>query len=99
MGSVLKRQPLTAAFTGAETLGVYGGHGRSSGAVCNHAAFTGVVAVEPGILGPRHGAIAIDLIGPGAEPFPFIGEVVQQEIFARGNRPSVAITIGIPGMA
>lgn len=99
MEPVLKRQPLTAAFTGAETLGVYGGHGKSSGAVCNPAAFTGVVAVEPGILGPRHGAIAIDLIGPGAEPIPFIGKVVQQQTFTRGNRPSVDITIGIPGMA
>jgi hypothetical protein len=30
-----KRQPLTAAFRGSEHLGLYKGHGKSSGAVCD----------------------------------------------------------------
>lgn len=100
MGAPLKRQPLTATFTGSEHLGVYGGHGaKSIGAVCDPAAFTGVVTVEPGILGPRHGAVAVDLVGPGAEPMFFVGKVVQRQVFARGSRPSVVITVGLPGLA
>lgn len=94
MGASLKRQPLTAAFKGSEHLGMYGGHGTSSGAVCDPAAFTGLVVVEPGVLGARHGVVAVDLVEPNCDPPPFFGEQIAREVFAREARPSVVITIG-----
>jgi hypothetical protein len=64
-----KRQPLTAGFRGAEHLGGFMGHGpKRVGAMCNPSAYTGVVEVPPGILGPRNGAVVIDLVEPGLEP-------------------------------
>src|SRR6266446_10875232 len=95
IGTPLKRQPLGDAFGGSEHLGIYGGHGtRNIGAVCDPAAFTGVVIVEPGILGPRHGVVAIDLVEPGCEPVPFVGKQITRQAFPRDGRPSVVITIG-----
>ena len=43
------------------------GHGKSSGAVWDPKAFEGVVIVEPGILGPNHGSVGVDLVEPGYE--------------------------------
>ena len=58
--------PGTGAFKGSEHLGMYAGHGtKSIGAVFDPAAFAGVVIVAPGILGLRHGVVAIDLVEPG----------------------------------
>jgi hypothetical protein len=57
VGISVKRQPLSAAFRGSEHLGLYKGHGKSSGAVCDPNAFDRVVGVEPGILGPKHGSV------------------------------------------
>src|SRR5262245_29895352 len=82
MGSRLRRQPLTAAFKGIEDLGVYAGHGgRSIGAVCDPAAFTGIVIVEPGILGPIDGSVAIDLMEPGWTLMPLSGDWDAREVF------------------
>ena len=68
---VLKRQPLTAAFKGSEHLGIYAGHGgKSIGAVCDPAVFDGVVRIQPGLLGPKHGWVGIDLVEPGGQPGP-----------------------------
>ncbi len=68
-GSRSKRQPLNATFKESELLGEYMGHGtKSIGAVCDPQVFDGVVIVEPGILGPRHGSVAVDLVKPGYEP-------------------------------
>ena len=92
VGISLSRQPLTAAFRGSEHLGAYAGHGKSSGAVCDPSAFNGVVIVEPGILGPNHGAVAFDLVESGYVPKPD-PSVPQREAFLRGPRPSVIITI------
>jgi hypothetical protein len=84
-----KRQPLTADFRDSENLGVFMGHGKRSGAVCDPSAFDGLVIVEPGILGPKHGSVGIDLIAAGeesrwerdiADRFYF-GDVVQRQIF------------------
>ena len=64
-----KRQPLTGTFKGAEPLGTYAGHApKSEGAVCDDTLFTGVVGIPPGWLGPRHGAVTVDLLEPGQEP-------------------------------
>ncbi len=92
-GTVPRRQPLTGAFRGIEYLGAYAGHGgKSIGAICDPAAFDGVVVVEPGILGPVHGSVAIDLAEPGCEPRPYPGQVMR-EVFPREGRPSLIITI------
>jgi hypothetical protein len=95
MGTTLKRQPLSGAFKGSEHLGMYVGHGmKSIGAVVDPAAFAGVVIVEPGILGPGHGVVAIDLVEPGREPTPLAGKQTTRQVFPRGGRPSLVITIG-----
>ncbi len=86
-----KRQPLTAAFTGSEHLGSYAGHGKGAGAICDPAAFDGIVIVEPGILGPRHGSVNVDLAQPGYLPKP--DPAVHRQIFPRADRPSVVITV------
>jgi hypothetical protein len=95
------RQPLTEAFKESEHIGLYMGHGKSTGAVCDSQAFDGVVIVGAGILGPKHGSIGFDLVAPGyeatwerdfADRFYF-GGVVHREIFSRSPRPSVVITI------
>jgi len=95
------RKPLTTAFKESEHLGMYGGHGKSSGAVCDPKAFDGVVIVEPGILGPKHGSVGVDLVEPGYQPtwnrdvserFYFVG-VHRREIFPRDGHPSIVITI------
>ena len=62
-----KRQPLSADFKESEHIGTFAGHGKSSGAECDPSAFDGLVIVEPGILGPKHGAVAVDLIAAGYE--------------------------------
>jgi hypothetical protein len=100
-GSPQKRQPLTSAFRESEHLGMYGGHGKSTGAICDRKAFDGVVIVEPGILGPRDGAVGVDLVEPGYEPkwsggdgqrF-YVSGIDQREVFLRNGSPSVVVTI------
>jgi hypothetical protein len=78
------------------------GHGtKSIGAVCDPTAFDGLVIVEPGILGPRDGAVGVDLVEPGYEPEwergmgqrLYVNGVHQRKVFPRNGRPSVVITI------
>jgi hypothetical protein len=89
-----KRQPLTGAFRGSEHLGMYGGHvPKGVGAVCDPVAFSGVVEVAPGVLGPVHGMVAVDLVEPGLEPPKFPGyEIATQEVF-RDALPWIVITV------
>lgn len=90
-----KRQPLTKTFRGTEHLGVSYGHGpKSVGAIYDPTAFAGVVEVAPGVLGPCHGWVAVDLVEPGCEPtsLPW-SQIVQREVF-RDILPWVVITIG-----
>lgn len=45
------------------------GHGpKSVGAICDPTAFSGVVEVPPGVLGPHDGTVVVDLVEPGCEP-------------------------------
>ena len=77
-----KNQPLTGTFRGSEDLGSFAGHGpKGVGAVCDPAAFSGVVKVPLGVLGPRQGVIKLDLIEPGHEPMKFPGKTVLEEVF------------------
>jgi hypothetical protein len=92
-----KRQPLTGTFRGAVHLGTCAGHGRGAGAICDPSLFSGVVEVPPGVLGPRHGAVAVDLVEPEHEPMDLFWErVVAQRTF-RDAIPWVVIRVGSPG--
>jgi len=64
------------------------------GAICDPTAFSGVVELAPGILGPRHGMVAVDLVEPGHEPteYPFFKIVTRQ--FFREALPWIVITVG-----
>jgi hypothetical protein len=89
-----KRQPLTGSFKGAESLGWFGGHGpKGVGAICDPTSFSGVVDVQPGVLGPRNGVVAVDLVEPGCDPTAFSGKIVHRSVF-RDTVPWVVITIG-----
>jgi hypothetical protein len=90
-----KRQPLTGAFSGSEHLGAYYGHGpKSVGAVCDATAFSGVVEVPLGVLGPRHGGVTVDLVEPGHEPTRSpLTRIVTRQVF-REITPWVVITVG-----
>ena len=75
-------QPLTGVFRGTQSLGMYGGHGpKGIGAICDPKAFSGVVEVGPGVLGPIHGTVAVDLVEPGHEPMAFPGKIVTEQTF------------------
>ncbi|MGC8476289.1 MAG: hypothetical protein ACP5NP_08040 [Acetobacteraceae bacterium] len=79
-----KRQRLGGAFRGTEHLGAYFGHTpREIGAVCDPGAFSAVVEVPSGVLGPRDGAVIVDLVEPGGDPvhLPW-ARVVRQEVFS-----------------
>jgi hypothetical protein len=82
---VQQRQPLNGDFSGTEHLGIFQGHGpKTVGAICDTSLFSGVVKVEPGVFGPRDGAVAVDLVASGAAPVPWPhkdGKVVVQETF------------------
>jgi hypothetical protein len=87
-----QRQPLMGNFRGTENLGAHLGHGpKRVGAICDPTAFSGIVEVGPGVLGPRHGSVIVDLVEPGCEPV-FWENVVQQEVFCDGV-PWVVIRI------
>ena len=87
-----KLQPLTGTFRGTEHLGAdFGAGPKSVGAICDPAAFSGVVKVAPGVLGPGHGSVVVDLVEPGCAPLPW-SNVVQQEVF-RDIIPWVVIRV------
>jgi hypothetical protein len=102
-GLAQQRQPLQT-FKGSEHLGMYSGHGKGNGAVCDPNAFDGVVIVEPGILGPANSSVGIDLLEAGYEGTwsqnvadrYYFGTVHQREVFRRNPRPAVVITIHAP---
>jgi hypothetical protein len=76
-----KRQPLGPSFRGCEHLGMLGGHGpKTVGAVCDPAMFTRVMEVAPGVLGPRDGFVAVDLVEPGCAPLELCNPVIQTEV-------------------
>jgi hypothetical protein len=81
---IANRQPLTGTFKGAVHLGAYKGHGaKAIGAVCDPDDFSGIVEVAPNVLGPRDGAVLVDVVEPGHQPIPYeFGSIVQQEVFS-----------------
>jgi hypothetical protein len=90
-----KLQPLTGPFRGTVDLGIEAGYSpKGVGAICDPAAFSGVVEVPSGVLGPRHGAVGVVLVEPGhALPdYTWRYEVVTQTVF-RDVSPQVMITV------
>jgi hypothetical protein len=88
-------QPLRGVFRGTQSLGAYGGHApKDIGAICDPTAFSGVVEVAPGVLGPIHGTVTVDLAEPGCDPTRVLSfsRIVQREVF-RDFVPWVVITI------
>jgi hypothetical protein len=91
---VWKRQPLTDPFKGCVHLGMFAGHmPKSVGAICDPAMFAGVMEVPPGILGPRNGFVAVDLIEPGCEPHELLHPVTLTETF-KDLVPWIVIRVG-----
>jgi hypothetical protein len=89
-----KRRPLTGAFRGTEQFPGIGGFGpKSVGAICDPAAFTGIVEVAAGVLGPRDGTVVVDLVEPNSEPLPFSSApLVRQEVF-RESSPWIVVRV------
>lgn len=90
-----KNQPLTGPFRGREDLGSYTGHGpKGVGTICDPTAFSGVVMVVPGVLGPHHGVVKVDLVEPGHEPMecPEIHTVTRKDFC--DIVPRVVIRVG-----
>jgi hypothetical protein len=82
VGLQKKLQPLTGAFRGIEHLGAHAGHGpKGVGAICDPDAFSGVLEVPPGVLGPRDGAVVVDLVEPGHEPISWPFKEVARQTF------------------
>jgi len=76
---VTQHHPLTGEFRGTVHRGMFAGHfPKCVGAICDPAAFEGVMEIEPGMLGPSDGFIAVDLVEPGCEPMK-LPETVKEE--------------------
>jgi hypothetical protein len=89
-----KRQPLTEAFKGCEHLGMNAGHGpKTIGAICDPAMFTDVIEVPPGILGPRDGFVAVDLVEPDCDPLELYNPVILTKTF-KDSVPWLVIRVG-----
>src|SRR5262249_52514831 len=89
-----KRQPLTNAFKGCVPMGLFGGHDpKTIGATCNPANFSDVIEVLPGILGPRDGFVAVDLIEPGCKPLDLFNPVAHTRVF-KDSTPWIVIRVG-----
>jgi hypothetical protein len=89
-----KRQPLTSAFQEVEHIGMFAGHGpKTIGAICDPAMFSTVMEVPTGILGPRDGFVAVDLVQPGCEPFDLFNPVIQTRVFEDAV-PWIVIRVG-----
>lgn len=88
-----KRQPLTGVFKGSENLLTFGGYApKSVGAVCDPAAFAGILEIGPGILGPRNGMISVDLVAPGCDAINHFTALVKRQVF-RDVTPWVVLSI------
>lgn len=90
-----KLQPLTGPFQGTmEFPQMWGFTPKGTGAICNPAAFSGIVEVAPGVLGPREGCVGVFLVEPGIEPpdYTWAYEIVTQTVF-RDVSPHVVVAV------
>lgn len=67
---------------------------KETGAICDPTAFSGIVEVESGILGPRQGCIGVVLAEPGSglPDYMWAYETVTQTVF-RDVSPHVVVSI------
>jgi hypothetical protein len=67
---------------------------KDTGAICDPKAFTGIVEVASGILGPRHGCIGVCLAEPGIglPDYTWAYEILTQTVF-REVSPHVVVSI------
>ncbi len=67
---------------------------KDTGAICDPKAFTGIVEVAAGILGPRHGCIGVCLVEPGTglPDYTWAYDVFTQTVF-REVSPHVVVSI------
>jgi hypothetical protein len=94
-----KCQPPTGTFRGAQSVCSWSGHaGPTIGAVCDPSLFSGVVEVPPRVLGPRDGAVAVDLVEPGHEPVPMPWRKTVVEHTFLHTTPWLVIRVGIVGL-
>jgi hypothetical protein len=72
------------SIRGCPHLGAFLGHGpKTVGAVCDPADFTAVFEIPPGILGPRNGAVLIDLLEqPTTPPHDHPGKELDRRLFS-----------------
>jgi hypothetical protein len=50
-------------------------------AICDPTMFSGVIEVPPGIVGPRDGFVAVDLVEPDCEPLELYNPVILTREF------------------
>lgn len=92
-----KRQP-TSTLKGNEPLATFAGYApKTVGAICNPKAFSHVIVIPTGILGPVDGQITVDLVEPGCQPAPFPWTKVSHRKLYYDTTPNVVITIGSCG--
>jgi hypothetical protein len=84
-----KLQPLTGKFSGTEHLGARAGHGTSTGAVYHPDDFHGLAEIAPGRLGPRNGAVLVDLVEPGHKPLSHPALISQEHVFKGFHTPTL----------
>jgi hypothetical protein len=90
-----QRQRLTE-FKGCLHMGMFQGHFKDVGAVCNPANFSDVLEVPSGILGPHDGFVAVDLIEPGCEPKEELGQPVLLTRTYEDSIPWIVVRVGTP---
>jgi hypothetical protein len=75
-------------------MGIFEGHGpKTVGAICNPANFSDVIEVPPGVLGPRDGFVAVDLIEPGCKPLELFNPVSHTRVF-KESTPWIVVRVG-----
>jgi hypothetical protein len=88
-------QRLDASFRGTVQLGVFSDFApKGIGAVCDPNDFDGVVKVPSGMLGPRHGAVSVDLVEPGVEPIETPWRQIHDRVVFKNATPWIVITVG-----
>lgn len=68
----------------------------TTGAICDPALFSGVVEVPPGVLGPHHGAVAVDLVEPEHVPTALSLDRIVVQQTCRDTMPWIVIRVGSP---
>jgi len=96
-----KASTINSLLRETEHLGMFMGHGKSTGAVCDLNAFEEWVIVEPASGSQARLGWGVDLVTPEYEAAwkrdiarqLLFGDVVLRKIFSRSPRPLLAITI------